>query len=57
MSDGPLSPCILVCTMNRANGLCLGCFRTMAEIADWSRANDNEKRAILARVEVRRTAA
>ncbi len=46
----PESPCILVCTMDAKSGLCLGCHRTLNEIAGWSAASDDEKRAILARV-------
>ena len=29
------SPCISVCVMDPASGLCAGCYRTLAEIADW----------------------
>lgn len=29
------SPCIQVCTVDGKSGLCLGCFRTLAEIAQW----------------------
>ncbi|HZV61644.1 MAG TPA: DUF1289 domain-containing protein [Methylophilaceae bacterium] len=36
-SDQPeiQSPCIGVCTMNEATGLCLGCYRTIQEIREW----------------------
>ena len=37
-----LSPCIGVCTLD-ADGLCTGCFRTMSEIAGWSRMSDDER--------------
>jgi len=40
------SPCICVCTMDPATGLCLGCWRTLDEIARWSRMDDGEKRAV-----------
>jgi predicted Fe-S protein YdhL (DUF1289 family) len=50
------SPCISVCTMNLANGLCRGCLRTIDEIADWSTMSDAEKRAVWARIEARATA-
>jgi predicted Fe-S protein YdhL (DUF1289 family) len=50
------SPCILVCTMDDAGGLCLGCHRTLDEIAGWSTASEAEKRAILARVAARAAA-
>jgi predicted Fe-S protein YdhL (DUF1289 family) len=38
-------------------GLCLGCHRTIDEIAGWSAASDEEKRAILMRVAERAGAA
>ena len=40
------SPCISVCRMRAATGLCEGCFRTLDEIALWSRMDDDGKRAI-----------
>jgi uncharacterized protein len=44
---GPVpSPCISVCRMDAATGLCEGCFRTLDEIADWSMASDDVKRAL-----------
>jgi predicted Fe-S protein YdhL (DUF1289 family) len=48
------SPCISICRMNPATGLCDGCLRTLDEIAAWSRLSDDDKRAVLARVAVRR---
>lgn len=53
---GIASPCIGICRMDEARGLCAGCLRTLDEIAGWSRAADAEKLAILARVERRRAA-
>jgi predicted Fe-S protein YdhL (DUF1289 family) len=29
------SPCIGVCAMSEATGLCLGCYRTIEEIREW----------------------
>lgn len=43
--------------MNPATGYCEGCFRTIPEITDWGRADDDRKRAILAEVASRRAAA
>lgn len=40
------SPCVSVCRMDARSGLCEGCFRTLDEIAEWSGASDDEKRAI-----------
>ena len=48
------SPCIQVCQMDEDSALCIGCFRTLDEIAAWGRASDAAKIAILASVEQRR---
>lgn len=48
------SPCINVCRMDAANTLCVGCWRSLDEIARWSRTSDDDRRAILAAVERRR---
>ena len=40
------SPCISVCRMDEASGLCLGCFRTIDEIMVWSRQDDDGRRTI-----------
>ncbi|WP_288456259.1 DUF1289 domain-containing protein [uncultured Sphingomonas sp.] len=55
--DVPASPCNLVCTMDPVTGFCLGCYRTIGEIAGWSSADTTEKRAILLRVAERERAA
>jgi prolyl-tRNA editing enzyme YbaK/EbsC (Cys-tRNA(Pro) deacylase)/predicted Fe-S protein YdhL (DUF1289 family) len=44
------SPCIAICRMNDALGLCEGCFRTRGEIAGWSAAGDDAKRAVWVRI-------
>lgn len=49
------SPCIDVCQMDTASGLCRGCFRTIDEIAGWAQADDAGKVAILAAVDQRRS--
>ena len=48
------SPCIRRCTLDEDTGWCLGCVRTLEEIATWSGLDDEGKRAILARIVVRR---
>lgn len=50
------SPCVKLCRMDRASGLCEGCHRTLDEIAGWGQASDAVKLAILARVAQRREA-
>ena len=44
------SPCICVCTMDQATGLCIGCYRTIDEIAGWSVMGDADKRAVWQRL-------
>jgi uncharacterized protein len=40
--------------MSPATGLCEGCFRTLDEIAAWSRMEDHEKRAVWTLLDERR---
>ena len=40
------SPCISLCEMDKATGLCRGCLRTIDEIVAWGSAGDEDKRAI-----------
>lgn len=42
------SPCINICRIDPASGLCEGCARTLDEIAAWSRLDDAAKRAVWA---------
>lgn len=53
----PASPCLGICLMDPATRICRGCFRTIAEISGWYAATPAEKRAILARLALRRAAA
>lgn len=54
--DEPLSPCISVCLLDEQD-ICVGCFRSAAEVTDWFMASAEEKREILRRTEERREAA
>ncbi len=48
-ADAPVpSPCIDVCRIDAATGVCVGCRRTLDEIAAWSRMDDAGKRAVWA---------
>ena len=40
------SPCVSICRMNDATGLCEGCLRTIDEIAAWSVLDDEARRAV-----------
>ena len=54
---GPLpSPCINLCKMDETSGLCQGCWRTIPEIVAWSKASENDKRAIWQQIQRRATA-
>lgn len=48
------SPCINICRMDAGTGLCLGCLRSLDEIAAWSRTDDAGRARILAAVARRR---
>ena len=50
----PVSPCIGICLMDPATRMCRGCLRTVEEIAAWYDATAAEKRAIIARLALRR---
>lgn len=46
----PESPCIGLCQMDGSRRYCMGCGRTLSEIATWSRMSVDDKRAVLVRV-------
>lgn len=48
------SPCINVCRMSPATGLCEGCLRTIEEIATWSTLDDAAKEQVWDTIEQRR---
>ena len=41
------SPCVKICVLHPEAGICLGCYRTRAEIAGWSRLSREERRAVM----------
>ncbi len=42
------SPCVQVCTVHPVTRLCIGCARSIDEIARWSRMDPEERRRIIA---------
>lgn len=44
------SPCVSVCAMDAATGLCGGCLRQLDEIASWSRMDDDDKRDVWVKI-------
>jgi predicted Fe-S protein YdhL (DUF1289 family) len=51
--QGLPSPCVSVCRMDAASGLCEGCLRTLDEIAAWGMMDNAGKRAVWAKIEER----
>lgn len=41
------TPCKNICQLDRVRGLCIGCGRTLAEIASWRDMTDAERRAVM----------
>jgi predicted Fe-S protein YdhL (DUF1289 family) len=48
------TPCVQVCVIDNDSGLCLGCFRTLAEIGGWTRLSDAERAALIVALPARR---
>lgn len=42
------TPCVKVCVVDGQTGNCLGCGRTLGEIARWARFSDDERDAVMA---------
>lgn len=57
MSVDSTSPCIKVCVIEPASGLCSGCLRTLAEIAAWPSLDREERQRIMAELGRRRVPA
>lgn len=47
------SPCIKVCAVSGQSGLCIGCGRTLAEIASWGGLDELRRQAIMAELPAR----
>lgn len=58
MSDRPpapiATPCVQVCAVDGESGLCLGCYRTLPEIAGWSALSAAQRQAVMAELPARR---
>lgn len=59
MTDKPPAPietpCILVCTVDGETGLCMGCYRTLPEVGNWTKFTDAERAALIAELPSRRS--
>lgn len=47
------TPCTKVCIVEPRSGLCLGCGRTLGEIANWTALTDGERSRIIAELPAR----
>ena len=57
MSERPVaSPCVNICALDERD-VCTGCQRSVAEIARWSKMDDDERRAVLVMCHERAVAA
>jgi predicted Fe-S protein YdhL (DUF1289 family) len=50
--DAPVaSPCVSVCVLDPAGtGVCVGCGRSLDEIAAWSELDNEQRRAVISRL-------
>ncbi len=51
------SPCVKVCTLDARSGLCLGCGRSVDEIARWSTMSAAERTRVMRELPARNRAA
>ena len=42
------SPCVKLCVVHPEARICVGCYRSIDEIAGWSRLTPDQRRAIMA---------
>lgn len=55
MTPPIVTPCIKVCVVDGESSLCLGCFRTLEEIATWSRLTPERRETVMAELPSRRS--
>jgi uncharacterized protein len=48
------TPCTNVCSIDGVSGLCIGCYRTLDEIAGWIDLSEDDRRALIAELPQRR---
>ena len=50
------TPCVDICEIDRASGLCRGCGRTIAEISGWVSMSAEDRRRIMGELAARKAA-
>ncbi|WP_346898128.1 DUF1289 domain-containing protein [uncultured Roseibium sp.] len=48
------SPCTKVCQIDQQTKLCLGCYRTLDEIATWGGMTSGDRERVMAELDLRR---
>lgn len=48
------SPCVKTCKIDAERMLCLGCWRSLDEIMQWLDMDNEQRRAVVARAEIRK---
>ncbi len=49
------TPCIKVCIVDAESSLCLGCYRTLMEIAGWARLPEDKRARLMDELPERRS--
>jgi predicted Fe-S protein YdhL (DUF1289 family) len=49
------TPCVKVCIVDAESSLCLGCYRTLMEIAGWARIAEDERERLMVELPERRS--
>jgi len=50
-----VTPCVKVCIVDPESSLCLGCHRTLMEIAGWARLDDDARDRLMVELPGRRS--
>ena len=53
-SPYPTTPCVAVCQIDPKSGFCLGCYRTLKEIAQWGKFSEETRQDLLPELDQRR---
>lgn len=47
------SPCVSICMMDPSADICMGCCRTLDEIADWHKYTDEQREQVMSQLKSR----
>jgi len=42
------SPCVQICQLHAEAHICIGCYRSLTEIGNWSRMSPEQRRSLMA---------